>query len=270
VSTAEPVVAIERAGFARNLTLRGERAFELSPGCDTCAFLFQRIKSERVSPEAVAGPLASDANLLEAGLLSTASKLIPSGDYAVSVLTVKPTLVSPCDAADYFSHESIDLFGIPTYTGVPDNPRIPYWRAGSLTLPPDSGAWPGIDGPRPRPTNPKRLFQFLVPFEPPQWLDNERIDHYRRLMEAGGRPAALGLAVLDVRATAVIPWDKKDNPDYVYAEHWCLATYLLDGHHKVQAAARSGRSLRVLTFVSREASIASDADVDAVLDVLSK
>jgi hypothetical protein len=50
VSTDHPIVRFERDGFARYLTLRGARAFRFSPGCDTCAFLFERLESERVSP----------------------------------------------------------------------------------------------------------------------------------------------------------------------------------------------------------------------------
>jgi hypothetical protein len=268
VATNNAVVGFEAEGFGRHLTLGGKRAFQLSPGCSTCAFLFERIESQRLSPTTVSDALAAGTNLLDEALLDTASALLPAGDYAVMAMNVLPTLTSPCSPDDYFSHESIDLFGLPAYSGVPDSPRIPYWRAGSMTLPPGAGAWPGLKGPTPRPTNPKRFYHFIVPFEPPNWLDRERIAHYSRMLDAGGRPAALGLSVLDVRAPAVTPWDKTDDPDYVYAEHWCLATYLLDGHHKVQAAAMSGHPLGLLAFVSRGASVASDQDVDAVVRAL--
>lgn len=269
VTTEDAVVGFDQEGFGRHLTLRGKRAFRLSPGCDTCAFLFERLESDRLSPTAVSDALASGVNLLDDALLDMASALLPGGDYGVMAIDVQPRLTSPCAADDYFSHESIDLFGLPAYSGVPDSPRIPYWRAGSMTLPPGTGAWPGLEATRPRTIDPKRFFHFLVPLEPPNWLDVDRVDHYQRMLLAGGTPAALGVSILDVRAPADTPWDKGDDPAYIYAEHWCLATYLLDGHHKVQAAATSGRPVGLLAFVSRGASVASDTDVDAVLTALT-
>jgi hypothetical protein len=206
--------------------------------------------------------------LLDSDLLAAAGSLLPTGDYAVAAVTIRPTLTGPCHPDDYFSHESLDLFGMPSYEGVPDNPRTPYWRAGSWVLPPGTGAWPAREGPRPRPTNPKRFFHFIVPLEPPQHLDLERVRDYQRQLEAEAQPAALGVSVLDVRAPAVTPWDK-DEATYEYAEHWCLATYLLDGHHKMDAAARSNRPLQLLAFLSRDASVASEQDVDAVVHSLA-
>ena len=76
------------------------------------------------------------------------------------------------------------------------------------------------------------------------------------------------MSVLDVRQPAVVPWDK-DADTYRTAQHWCLATYLLDGHHKVAAAARSNRSLDLLTFIARDASVAAEQDIDAVVLALA-
>jgi len=267
VSTTEPVVGFEADGWTRYLTLYGDRAFVLGGSCDTCAFMFERKQSNFLSPTALAERLAAGVDLLEDDLLETAGELLPTGDYAVVDFNIEPSLTGPCQPDDYFSHESLDLFGMPSYEGVPDNPRTPYWRAGSRVLPRESGAWPGREGPRPRPTNPKQFFHFVIPLEPPHHLDPDRVEHYQHQMESGTVPAALGVSVLDVRAPAVTPSDK-DEKTYQYAEHWCLATYLLDGHHKVEAAARSKRPVRLLTFLARDASVASEQDVDAVVRLL--
>ncbi len=268
ISTTEPVVGFETDGWTRYLTLHGERSFVIGGGCDTCAFMFERKKSNYLSPSALADRLATGVGMLDDDLVSTAGSLLPTGDYAIADFNIEPSLTGPCQPDDYFSHESLDLFGMPIYEGVPDNPRIPYWRAGTRVLPPDTGAWPAREGPRPRPTNPKYFFQFVIPLEPPQYLDSDRIAHYQRQMEAGAHPVAFGVSVLDVRAPAVTPGGK-DESTYEYAEHWCLATYLLDGHHKVEAAARSHRPVRLLTFVARDASVASEQDIDAVVRLLA-
>jgi hypothetical protein len=264
IDTFEPVVGFEAEGWTRYLTLRGQRAFVIGGGCETCAFMFERKQSNFLSPSEISTRLAAGDRLLDGDLIAVAGSLLPSGDYAVAEVAIEPTLTGPCHPNDYFSNESLELFGLPAYEGVPDNPRTPYWRAGDLVLPPNSGAWPGVESPRPRPTNPKRFFHFLIPLEPPHHLDSERIQHYQREIESGVRPAAFGVSVLDVRAPAVTPWDKNEET-YEYAEHWCLATYLLDGHHKVEAAARSKKAIRLLSFIARGASVASEQDVDAVV-----
>ena len=41
-------------------------------------------------------------------------------------------------------------------------------------------------------------------------------------------------------------------------EHWGLTHFLLDGHHKLQAAASTGRPLRLLALVSLEGSLAGE------------
>src|SRR6185437_11367638 len=125
VETADPVVSFERDGFARYLALKGKRSFQLSPACETCAFLFERLESQRISPKGLAERLASGRDLLDPDLLEAASALLPSGVYGVVATTVEPKLTAPCGVDDYFAHESIELFGLPAYSGVPDNPRIP-------------------------------------------------------------------------------------------------------------------------------------------------
>jgi hypothetical protein len=269
VVTKQSVVAFEADGWTRYLTLNGERAFVIGGSCDTCAFVFERKKSSSLSPTVVAERLRAGVGLMDDDLLDAAGSLLPAGDYAVADFNIQPSLTGPCKPDDYFSHESLDLFGMPSYEGVPDNPRTPYWRAGSQVLPPGTGAWPAVEGPRPRPTNPKRFFHFVVPMSPPHHLDVQRIELYQHEIEAGATPAALGVSVLDVRAPAVTPWDKNEQT-YEYAEHWCLATYLLDGHHKVEAASRSNRGIRLLTFLARESSVASSEDIDAVVRLLAE
>mgnify|MGYP000380223873 CR=1 FL=1 len=176
IKTTEPVVGFEADGWTRYLTLHGERAFVIGGGCDTCAFVFERKKSNYLSPTTFAERLAAGVGLLDDDLVGAAGSLLPTGDYAVAEFNIEPSLTGPCQPDDYFSHESLDLFGTPSYGGVPDNPRLSYWRARTRLLPPGTGAWPAREGPRPRPTNPKYFFQVVGPLEPPQHLDPERIE----------------------------------------------------------------------------------------------
>jgi hypothetical protein len=49
-----------------------------------------------------------------------------------------------------------------------------------------------------------------------------------------------------------------------YYAHWCFTHFLLDGHHKMQAAAESALPLRLLAIVSIDHSL---ADRDQVLQL---
>jgi hypothetical protein len=46
-----------------------------------------------------------------------------------------------------------------------------------------------------------------------------------------------------------------------YYEHWVLTHFLLDGHHKIEAAASAGRPIRLLSFVNERISIAAPEDL---------
>jgi hypothetical protein len=50
-----------------------------------------------------------------------------------------------------------------------------------------------------------------------------------------------------------------------YYEHWVLSHFLLDGHHKIEAAAASGRPIRLLSLLDERISIASPEELSTVV-----
>ncbi|MFI6814870.1 hypothetical protein ACIBG7_20880 [Nonomuraea sp. NPDC050328] len=86
------------------------------------------------------------------------------------------------------------------------------------------------------------------------WLERRPLDStdeatVSRYAEADTFGTAVSLGVLDV-----------SGPYFSDRQHWNLFHYLLDGHHKLLAAARAGRPLRLLSFVSVGRSLASPDD----------
>lgn len=255
----------------RFLKVKGTRLYYLGITCDTCAYLFEKRGYEyRLSPADIGSRLQRGADLLAPDLLHTVAGLLESGNYGVVVTRFVPRPTGPCDPDDYFARESVAFFGLDPATGVPDNPRVRYWRAGESVLPDGLGAERiRVTETGNRLPSPQLFFHLLAPMEPPHVLDRDRIDHFRRELESGARPAALGVSALDVRAKAVDPGPAADEA-WIDATAWCLTTLLLDGHHKVQAAAEAGKPIQLLTFVSRAASVAEDIDIDVVLDELDR
>jgi hypothetical protein len=50
-----------------------------------------------------------------------------------------------------------------------------------------------------------------------------------------------------------------------YYEHWVLTHFLLDGHHKIDAAATAGRPIRMLSLADERRSIASPEDLSTMV-----
>jgi hypothetical protein len=80
--------------------------------------------------------------------------------------------------------------------------------------------------------------EILLPMVAETQLNLKRLDEYSQSVFQGSRPTALALSIVDFRAVRG-----------EYGE-WNLAHFLLDGHHKVMAASRLGRPIRLLSFLS--------------------
>ena len=86
------------------------------------------------------------------------------------------------------------------------------------------------------------LFEFVVPMFPKNHLRADTISSYKNAFSHGVLPTALAVSILDVKQPA--NWN--GNPELT--KHWCLSHYLLDGHHKVYAAAEQGTPVSILSF----------------------
>jgi hypothetical protein len=235
---------------SRYLFVSGEPAFELSFWCGTCPFLFERqggangTLSDEVEPLA---DLERPISTIEARIVATFSALLPEGEYLPLLLEVEPTLVAPSQERDYFAHEQVSTWGVNGFWGLPENPRSFYYRTFETGVKPDG-----------------HLYEFVVPMVPPSWNDPDGVDHYRALMARGVTPTAVAVSTLDVCQ----PADDDQSTDY-YA-HWGLTHFLLDGHHKLEAAAKAGAKVRLLALVSLDGSLAEAERIARLPELLSQ
>jgi len=98
---------------------------------------------------------------------------------------------------------------------------------------------------------------------PKSWLSKKTLKAYANRLSAGERPTALAVSVLDVRGPSI----REEGP--MVCEHWCLTHYLLDGHHKTYAASLAGSPITLLSFLSTYESVATEENVNHVLEVLA-
>ena len=235
---------------ARYLYLAGEPAFELSLWCGTCPFLFERQEgaSGTLSAELeVMSELEGPVDAVDDRILAPFSSLLPEGEFLPLLLEVRPELVAPHDERDYFTHEQVATWGVDDFWGLPENPRSFYYRTFETRVESDV-----------------HLYEFVVPMVPPGWNDRDRVQHYRDLMDQGVTPTAVALSTLDVCQPAT------DDESADYHAHWGLTHFLLDGHHKVEAAARSGASVRLLALVSLDGGLAGPDDLHRLPELLSR
>ncbi|MGW3719440.1 hypothetical protein ACWD8L_20370 [Streptomyces sp. NPDC005133] len=223
----------------RLLVLDGEPAFQLSPWCGTCQFLFQRLEgaNQTLSLEGMQERLAGRLSELDDDILDAFGSLLPEGDYLPSLLRVEPRLVTPGQEGDYFSGEQVAAWGIDAFWGLPEHPRTPYYRTFETVV--DEGA---------------HLYEFVVPMVPPSWNEPERVEEYAEQMRRGAVPTAVAVSTLDLCQPAL------DLHSTDYHGHWGLTHFLLDGHHKLAAAASVGRPVQLLSLLALGESLAAPDD----------
>ena len=229
----------------RFITLDGKKAHYLGNVCGTCEFIFERHEgaNSKVSPEKLSEVFRSgisDINAIKGAVMA----LLPAGAYKMLLLSCIPRLITPSKAGDYFFQEQIELWGVDPFWGVPHYTRSEYYRTEVLKISEHGG-----------------LFEFIVPMFPGRYLDFKTIESYETLLNSPS-PTALAISVLDVKQPA--EWE--GNPEI--QEHWCLAHYLLDGHHKMYAAAQFGKPISLLSCLAIDRGISGADEISKVVSVL--
>ena len=176
------------------------------------------------------------------------AEIIPNGKYQVLFLTVYPRETELGTESDYFVNEEVKLWGIDDFWGMPHNPKITYYR--------------GTDQPI---KQNEKVFEFLIPIFPQTWLDTTRVDFYKDQLNSGKIPTAISLSVLDVKAPAI--WNDDIKPEFI--GHWCLAHYILDGHHKIFAATELNKPINIICFLAIEQGISeTENDIETLINTI--
>lgn len=220
--------------------------FELGLWCGTCPALFQKLSEPDAADLGIVNErLNAGLATIEADVLRAYGKALPRSQYTALLIEMTPQLVTPGSRSDYFAHEQVATWGVDPMVGSPENPATPYYRTFETPLGPN-----------------QHLYEFVVPMVPPAWNDQDRVSAYRE-SSAGTPPTAVAYSLLDVIQPAM---DEGND----YYEHWVLSHFLLDGHHKVHAAAAAGQPVRLLSLVDERISIASPDEAATLIEARSK
>lgn len=231
---------------SRVLRVGGQRVVDMGNYCNTCALLFEHMAdpAQRINVDRLAEQLAAGVPKREIfRVLNKVYPVLPQGAYEVSLLELRPRLVHRGSPQDYFVADQSPLWTSPS--GNPEDPRIDYYRATTKPIAPDSA-----------------FFEFVVPLYDMARLNPGVVEEYERSLLAGNEPTAMAITILDRRQPA--NWQG----DPLVTQHYLLAHYLIDGHHKMFAAAKAHRPLTLLSFLPRDLCMASFDDVATIFRAL--
>ncbi|MFC5940191.1 hypothetical protein ABUL04_08925 [Micromonospora harpali] len=234
LGTANPRIGVDGGRMpSRYLTIDGVPAYQIGYSCGTCGLVLRR------QPGAPTGPLSAAAvrDRLNAGLNGLDQEVIdafaaqlPRADYQVMLLDTMPTLAAPGATNDYFALDGPAGWRNEEFEYSIDPANASYYRLDRLAV-----------------GDHDELFEFAVPMGDPTELDADVVARYS---QAPGRPTAVAFGLLDIEG----PWFRRER-------HWGLFHFLLDGHHKMAAAAANNAPIRLLTFVSAGESLACDDEL---------
>ena len=229
----------------RTLQLDGQPAFELSFWCGTCQLLFRRLEgaNETVSMAELQATLDDGLDHLDDLVVMSFAALLDRGAYLPILSEVTPRLQAP-GGRGLLREEQTDTGG---------------WTP--------SGACPCTRGRRT--TARSRPGRRWGPPVRVRRADGAADLERRRPRQPLRRPAARGLAPTAVAVAVLDICEPAVDEGTDHYEHWGLTHFLLDGHHKFEAAAGIGRPLRLLSLVSVGASLATPEQVARIPSLLS-
>jgi hypothetical protein len=248
IEKSESIIGFFSSEWERFLTIEGKKAYHIGVHCDTCSFFFERLvgaNKSSMTPEILSQQLRSGLSSIELSLLNDISKIIPTGKYITSLLEIKPSLVELGTDNDYFVNEQVQVWGIDPFWGLPQYPKVKYYRGETKAL-----------------SNEEKFFEFVVPMTPQNWMKDETLQVYNSIVNDNKKPTALAISILDVRQPT--NWEN----ELEHTKHYCLSHYLIDGHHKIHSASKQGKSITLLSFLAIEESVAYSKEIDFMFSKL--
>lgn len=225
----------------RDLDLDGSSLYRIGNVCDTCEALFEKYKDAEfpLTPRELAEKLRAGLVELSPTIIDTIAKILPKGEYAISLLEFHPALIKFKDP-EYYIWENTQPAKVPGEWWPKVERLKPWWFA----QPKQS---PGFQD--------EALYEAVLPLLSENQLNQVAIDQYISAFQTGHKPTTLALSVIDMRSVSGRAFD------------WKLIHFLLDGHHKLMAASQTGKPLTLLSFLNISESFAPNEWIKKSLQV---
>lgn len=229
-----PILAFETVSSAytpRYLTVQGERVFDLGIACGTCSFIYRRLKEKpSIPPEILAEILENGIQIVHESIVETVSKILPSGEYAIGLISLNPKY-------------------------IPSNPgKVSFVGYGSVTTEFYHCGEQQVDAHG-------KIEQAIVPLFSTKTLNQKTVEKYKKHINERINPTALAISIAEGKH--FMSGSGYDAPDAISLMH-----FLIDGHHKVHAASQLNKPITLLSFLYNyiDASIVTTHDHSPSLD----
>lgn len=172
------------------------------------------------------------------------SNLIPNGKYLVLETEIIPELVTLNSGNNYFANEQKAAWYHEDFnTDEKSTTQFNNYFRENL-----------VDFGKLKDSHKNAFFNFFIPLYPTEELNVRRVDHYASEIQNGKKPIIISLGVLDVKTSFTYPEINGVEVEPEFGTHWCLANYIIDGHHKLMAAAITKQPITLITFISKDES----------------
>lgn len=219
----------EGKSFDRTITINGELLVQNGVHCDTCLWLFERLPNDpkvtSLAGQQLAEQLGQGVTHLTSETIELSQQLIPNGDYYVLLSKINPFLRIPIYSKrePYFTE---DFF------------EEPYYLIQSKLKP-----WKN------EPTTFYGFKHFVVPLQKIDTLDKERVEYWKQQLNKGVEPTVLTVGLWDHK---YFPFTTQYTDEIDIYDNDMLSEYILDGHHKLYAAALESKPLTLLSYIRKD------------------
>jgi hypothetical protein len=228
--------------YAFEVKVDSEVAARIASTCNTCDFVIgvtddgvDASKLLTVMSEATEYGLTD----VSAEVVGALSPVLPTGGYEVCLFSVRPRLAEPGSSNDFFRNEYVQFWG--EFAVSID---LTYYRDDQIA---SRGYAVESD-------DLEMVYELIVPLQRREALDAERVEHYRKLIREGHRPTAIALGILDDRY-----------PIHSFIAHEHLLNFLIDGHHKMEAAHLEEAEITLLSCITTY-QLSSDTALKNLID----
>lgn len=235
----------------RFIAVNKKNIYHIGNICGTCSFFFEQLIDikKSINPKETINNLNVGLASIDDNTIDILREIIPNGFYEIALLTINPKFAVVGQSGDYFAKEQVDLWGMDDYDDAPHSPKVNYYRGTDKEI--------GDD---------RKLFEFFIPLTSPEYIDQTRVDFYKEQILKGNKPTAISLTILDVKEPAVWP-DDDIKPEFT--SHWCIAHYIIDGHHKIKAASDLNSEITLLSFIATEKGISTTDNINDLLKYIN-
>ena len=229
----------------RFIALDKEKMYHIGNVCGTCQFFFKK-QSKSIEVNFNQKHLIEELNNgnLEFSELTVneLSKIIPNGNYLVVKSKIKPEIVTNNSDNNYFNKEQLQTWRDDYYKAQDESEFNSYYRE------------PLRDFGKMEHYHKEAFFNFFVPLYSAKELNKSRVEFYKSKLLKGDEPKIVSVGVLDVKTSVEYPLMNGEEVNPEFGTHWCLANYIIDGHHKIKAASELNQEIDLITFISRDES----------------